>query len=108
MVDPTYKKLQPQISPIINRGEYFSKKPIFLHTPKIGPARESRDTLVPGQYYFCTKPKKGNFSAHSSNISAQSPKKAIFLHIVTIYLHGPQRKCYFYAQSNKKLAICTT
>ena len=37
-----------------------------------------------------------------SNISARSPKKAIFLHIVAIYLHRPQRKCYFYAQSNKK------
>ena len=69
-----------------SRGEYFSEKPIFLHTPKNCPARESRDTLVPGQYYFCTKPKKGNFSAHR-NISARTPKK-----------------CYFYAQSNKKLA----
>ena len=69
-----------------SRGEYFSEKPIFLHTPKNGPARESRDTLVPGQYYFCTKPKKGNFSAHNSNISARIPKKG-----------------YFYAQSNMKL-----
>ena len=33
----------------VHRGEYFSEKPIFLHNPKNGPARESRDTLVPGQ-----------------------------------------------------------
>ena len=71
----------------LSRGEYFSEKPIFLHPPKNGPAWESRDTLIPGQYYFCTKPKKDNLSAHSSNISARTPNK-----------------CHFYAQSNKKLA----
>ena len=57
------------------RGEYFSGKPIFLHTPKNGPARESRDTL-----------------SLDSIISARSPKKAIFLHIIAIYLHGSQKK----------------
>ena len=57
------------------RGEYFSEKPIFLHTPKNGPARESRDTL-----------------SLDSIISARSPKKAIFLHIIAIYLHGSQKK----------------
>ena len=58
-----------------SRGEYFSEKPIFLHTPKNGPARESRDTL-----------------SLDSIISARSPKKAIFLHIIAIYLHGSQKK----------------
>ena len=51
------------------------RKPIFLHTPKNGPARESRDTL-----------------SLDSIISARSPKKAIFLHIIAIYLHGSQKK----------------
>ena len=91
-----------------SRGEYFSVKPIFLHTPKNGPARESRDTLVPGQYYFCTKPKKGNFSAHSSNISAQTPKINVIsmhnrirnspnLHYITYFNVLPAFSCLCYA-----------
>ena len=63
------------------------KNQYFFTDPKIGPARESRSPWL-----------------LASNISARSPKKAIFLHIVAIYLHRPQRKCYFYAQSNEKLA----
>lgn len=52
----------------------------FLTDPKNGPAPESRDPLVPGQKYLCTIGKKGNFSAHGSNISAQTPKKRVFMH----------------------------
>ena len=47
----------------------------FFTDPKNGPARESRSP------WFL-----------ASNISARSPKKAIFLHIVVIFLHGPPKK----------------
>ena len=59
------------------RGEYFFQKPIFLHMPKNGPAR------VPRKAWFL-----------DSNISARSPKKAIFLHIVVIFLHGLPQKVF--------------
>ena len=75
---------------ISSRGEYFSKNQYFFTSTKNGPARDSRDTL-----------------SLDSNISARTPKKAIFLHIVVIYLHGPKKKAYFYAQLNKKLAKST-
>ena len=58
-----------------DRGEYFSKNLYFCTNPKNGPAREPRGTL-----------------SLDSNISARTPKKAIFLHIVVIFLHGPQKK----------------
>ena len=51
------------------------KKPYFFTDPKIGPARESRSPWL-----------------LASNISARSPKKAIFLHIAVIFLHGPPKK----------------
>ena len=79
LVSLTIREAYPCFNPgkpgVNTRGEYFSEKPIFLHTPKNGPARESRDTL-----------------SLDSIISARSPKKAIFLHIIAIYLHGSQKK----------------
>ena len=68
----------------------------------------SEVNISPKNQYFFTPPKMalhgnpGTPLSLDSIISARSPKKAIFLHIVAIYLHRPQRKCYFYAQSNKK------
>ena len=70
----------------------FAQRWIFLRKTNISahpqkwPCTGIQGHLVTGQYYFCTKPKKGNFSAHNSNISARIPKKG-----------------YFYAQSNMKL-----
>ena len=61
------------------RGEYFSEKPIILHGPQKWPCTRIQEPLAPGQYYFCTKPKKGDFSAHSSNISARTPQKNLIL-----------------------------
>ena len=72
------------------RGVYFSKNQYLFTNPKNGPARESRDTL-----------------SLDSNISARTQKKAIFLHMVVIFLHGPKKKCVFYAQLNKKVAKST-
>ena len=46
--------------------------------PKNGLARDSRDTL-----------------SLVSNISARTPKKAIFLHTVVIFLLGPKEKRFF-------------
>ena len=51
------------------------KNQYFFTDPKNGPARESRSP------WFL-----------ASNISARSPKKAIFLHIAVIFLHGPPKK----------------
>ena len=45
-------------------------------------------TPCPWIVIFLHGPKKGNFSAHGSNISARTPQKSVF----------------FYAQLNKKLA----
>ena len=72
---------------LVRRGEYFSKIEYICTYPKNGPARESS---LP---WFL-----------DSNISARTPKKAIFLHIVVIFLHGTPKKAFFYAQLNKKLA----
>merc|ERR1712222_277394 len=73
-----------------SRGVYFSKNQYLFTNPKNGPARESRDTL-----------------SLDSDISARTQKKAIFLQMVVIFLHGPQKKCVFYAQLNKKVAKST-
>ena len=57
------------------RGEYFSKNQYFFTTTKNGPARDSRDTLslvsLDSNISARTQ-KKGNFSAHGSNISART------------------------------------
>ena len=63
------------------------KNQYFFTDPTNGRARDSRSP-----WFLC------------SNISAQSPKKAIFLHKVVIFLHGPPKKTFFYAQLNNKLA----
>ena len=59
------------------RGVYFSKNQYFFTNPKNGPARDSRDTL-----------------SLDSNISARTQKKAIFLHMVVIFLHGPKKNAF--------------
>ena len=63
---------------LVRRGEYFSKIEYICTYPKNGPARESS---LP---WFL-----------DSNISARTPKKAIFLHIVVIFLHGTAIKAFF-------------
>ena len=78
------KRASKGLAPLNSRGEYFSDNPIFLHGPQKWPCTGIQEPLSPGQQYFCTKPKKGDFSAHSSNISARTPKKT-----------------WFYAQLNK-------
>ena len=60
------------------RGEFFSKNQYFFTNPKNGPARDSRDTL-----------------SLDSDISARTQKKAIFLHMVVIFLHGPKENAFF-------------
>ena len=59
----------------VARGEYFSKNQYFFTTTKNGPARDSRDTLslvsLDSNISARTQ-KKGNFSAHGSNISART------------------------------------
>ena len=85
-----FSVLVPSVLCPLPRGEYFSKNQYFFTNPKNGPARDSRDTL-----------------SLDSNISARTQKKAIFLHMVVIFLHGPKKKCVFYAQLNKKLAKST-
>ena len=54
------------------------KNQYFFTDPKNGPARESRSPWL-----------------LASNISARSPKKTIFLHILVIFLHGPPKKRNF-------------
>ena len=55
------------------RWIFLRKTNISAH-PQKWPCTGIQGHLVTGQYYFCTKPKKGNFSAHNSNISARTPK----------------------------------
>ena len=60
------------------RGEYFSKNQYFFTNPQNSPARDSRDTL-----------------SLDSNISARTPKKAIFLHVIEIFLLGSLKMHFF-------------
>ena len=72
------------------RGEYFSEKPIFLHIPQKWPCTGILAPPGTRTVIFLHEAQEGNISAHSSNISAQNQKKA-----------------FFYAQLNKKLAKST-
>ena len=73
-----------------------------------GGAPQAEVNISPRNQYFFTRPKSGPARDSrspwllASNISAQSPKKAVFLHIVVIFLHGPPKKSFFLCTIEKE------
>ena len=65
----------PRWEGVWHRGEYLSKNEYICTYPKNGPTRESSTP------WFL-----------DTNISARTPKIAIFLHKVVIFLLGPKEK----------------
>ena len=60
------------------RWTFLRKINITSRTSKMA-LHKLQEPLVPGQYYFCTKPPKKN-SSHSRNISTRTPKKRFPAH----------------------------
>ena len=84
--------------PSISEGRGFANAlgPVKLSMKLLSP----EVNISPENQYFCTPPKMalhgnpGTPLSMDSIISARSPKKAIFLHIIVIFLHGLPHKVF--------------